>query len=152
MIDIKTSKAKYYVTKTCLESIENYFNNFSREYGGALGIKAKTILLFFPLENDNSTGENFSPAIDSLNDANKCFNNQGAEFSGIIHSHPISKNGGGMNLPSKSDIDFCKCFLEANKSFKRLLFPIITLKESQKDIAWYIYKNGKIFSLKINIL
>lgn len=152
MFDIKISKAKYYVTKTCLESIEKYFNDFSREYGGALGIKAKTILLFFPLENDNSTGEDFSPAIDSLNDASRCFSNHGADFSGIIHSHPVSKNGGGMNLPSKSDIDFCKGFLEVNKSFKRLLFPIITLKESHKNIAWYIYKNGKIFSLKINII
>ena len=143
---------EYKIKKTALDKILSYFNDFSFETGGAIGIKNNVITMFYPLENEDTTGGCFIPTIDSLNEANDFFDQNDTEFSGVIHSHPVSKFGDGINLPSKNDKSFYANFIEANRQFKRLIVPIITLKKGQKDIAWYIYEKGELTELKIQII
>ena len=149
---IENSKTKYKVTKEVAHEILSYFNDFAYESGGALGIKDNIISMFYPLDNESKTGKDFSPSFDSLNKAADFFANHDAEFIGIIHSHPVSQFGSGTNRPSNEDIEFYKNFSKENKQFKKLVFPIITLKNEQKDIAWYILENNELYLLNITIV
>lgn len=143
---------EYKITKTALDKILSYFDCFTFEMGGAIGVKDNVITMFYPLENEDTTGACFVPSLTSLNEANDYFGKSGTDFGGIIHSHPISKFGSGMNSPSKNDKEFYANFIKSNKQFEKLIVPIITLKEGQKDIAWYIYENSELSELDIQII
>ena len=143
---------KIKITKLALDKILSYFDVFSYEMGGALGIKGDVITMFYPLENEDELGGCFIPSLDSLNSANDYFANHDVDFGGIIHSHPVSKFGSGQNRPSNKDIDFYRNFINANKQFDKLIFPIITLVNDEKVINWFIFENDELFELEIEII
>ena len=149
MVEYPLFPQTYRISEEALNKILSYFNDLTFESGGAIGIKDNIISMFYPLDNDSDTKEDFSPSIDSLNEAADYFADHNADFIGIIHSHPISKFGSGSNFPSNSDIEFYKNFNKENKQFDKLVFPIITFKNNQKDIAWYILEKNELYSLDI---
>lgn len=120
-----------------INEILDYFNDFSFENGGALGIKDNVISSFYPVKNIDSDRRAYSPSFDDLNAALEYFESNGMSFAGIIHSHNISVHGNGCNNPSKQDIDFYRNFAETNSDFAPLLFPIITIIKGEKTITWY---------------
>ena len=140
------------VSKNLLDQIDKCFDDFSHELGAAIGIKDNIVSLLYPLENENTNHGAFSPSLSSLNKASDYFYESGGEFIGIIHSHPSSFDKGGSNYPSKSDKEFYISFMEINPHFKKLIFPIISIKNHKKEIAWYLLENKIFYSLDIQIV
>ena len=134
------------ITTNTLNSIYSYFNDFSVEKGGALAVKDGVVIGFYPISNLDSNAKCYSPSFAELNAALEGFERQGFSFGGIIHSHI-----NGSNKPSKEDRDFFKSFLETNNQFESLLFPIIYLKNGNKDIAWYLVNDKGISKVDIKI-
>lgn len=140
------------VSKNLLDQIDNYFDDFSHELGAAIGIRNDIVSLFYPLENEDTIHGAFSPSLFSLNKASDYFYESGGEFIGIIHSHSSSFDKGGTNYPSKSDKEFYISFMENNPHFEKLIFPIISIKNHKKEIAWYLLENKNFYSLNIHIV
>ena len=138
--------------KIVISSLKDYFVDFQQERGAALGIKSNVISCFYPITNRSDTKYSFVPDFEELNKASEYFENQGCEFIGIIHSHNSYKSNSSVNKPSKDDINFYHSFAEANPDFKYLLFPIIGLENNQKVINWYIYINGELKEINVEIV
>lgn len=138
--------------KDFIRQIEDYFTDFSFERGGVLGIKDDVLVEFHPVENLSKERSSYIPSFEMLNDIAEDFEKRGVEFAGIIHSHAVGMCNGGSLLPSKEDLDFFKNFMEENKQFKKLLFPIITTKDDKKMIAWYSFESNHLSNEELTIL
>ena len=137
--------------KIVISSLKDYFVDFQQERGAALGIKDNVISCFYPITNRSDTKYSFVPDFEELNKASEYIENQGCEFIGIIHSHNSYKSSSSVNKPSKDDINFYHSFAKANPDFKYLLFPIIGLENNQKVINWYLYINGELKEINVEI-
>jgi len=132
-----------------LSSLEDYFKDFSKERGCALGIKDNVISSFFPIKNLSNEKRSFVPSFDDLNKAAEEFNSSGHEFIGIMHSHLSYSSGNSSLKPSDSDEEFYRNFQMKNPSFKFLLFPIIGLQNCKKVIKWYTFSNNKLEEIDV---
>ena len=143
---------KLTATNSLINQIFDYFNNFSVELGGALGIKDGVISAFYGVRNTDKDRKSYSPSFDDLNAADAYFESLGMSFVGIIHSHPIGSFGSGSSIPSKEDIDFFRSFSETNNDFEYLLFPIITINNNKKVIVWYIWKDDTLKEIDVTTM
>lgn len=138
--------------KDFIRQIEDYFTDFSFERGGVLGIKDDILVEFHHVENLSKERSSYIPSFEMLNEIAEDFEKRGITFIGIIHSHAVGMCNGGSLLPSKEDLDFFKNFMEENKQFKKLLFPIITTKDDKKMIAWYSFENNHLSNEELTII
>ena len=135
-----------------MQKILDYYQDFSLEHGCALAVQDNNIVDFVPLKNLSKNRKEFVPSFAELNKALKLFLKNESEFGGIMHSHNVGIFNTGTNKPTKEDISFFASFIEANNSFKKLLFPIITKENEQKVISWNVYENGKCFEVNVKIV
>ena len=107
------------------------------ESGGILGVKGGVINSFFFDENRAEDGNTYTPNIGMLNDVLIKWHEYGAEFGGVIHSHPID-----MQYLSYADKSYALHMMKINK-LERVYFPLV-IPENGRLLMYVVHGDGKI--------
>lgn len=116
------------------------------ESGGILGKVNDVISYYFFDGNGQSHSSEYIPNVNKLNTIIKEWYNKGILFAGIVHSHP-----NGYYYPSRGDLLYVKNLMEQNPFLSKLLFPIVTVTDSNLKMTFYEYKT-EFLPVKIKII
>ena len=127
--------------------IEDIFNSFDlkQEDGGILGMKDDVIVSFCFDKGNNE--QEYVINVSKFSQILEEWDKEDISFAGFIHSHP----GNGKGEPSIQDFMYLRKFMKANE-LDEILFPIVYLKNEEKTIQFYLFKNNEFIKIDYSLM